>query len=272
MTATNDSLNAALNPRDGRALLNSYDDAQTFYQQLENELVPKWEHLMSTRIFRALMGDEPVGVELLQLYLIESYHYVKHNAQHQALAVWQKDVRDRDFMRAALRHALEEVDHDQMALRDLERMGIERERVIRSEPLAETMGFTGYLYYLVTRDNPVGRLGYSIWAEGTQKMGPVLINRIKNKYGIADDKKISFFAAHATLDMKHGEECRRSIERFARTPEDQYAVRVAAHTTLKLFINVLEAVYDRYLEVKAGASLLRELPAEVGVNSSGFRL
>ena len=118
-----------------------------FSEQLEEELVPLWGKLMQTRIYRALLSDESLGLELLQIYLLESYHYVKHNAQHQALAVWQKDVRDREFMRRAIGHAYEEVDHDQLALNDLKGMGLAKGDVERSIPLPETLGFTGFLYY-----------------------------------------------------------------------------------------------------------------------------
>lgn len=232
-----------------------------FSEILNEELVPGWERLMKTRIVRALMSEEPVGIELLQLYLIESYHYVKHNAQHQALAVWQKDVRDRDFMRAALQHAVEEVDHDLLALRDLEKMGVPRAEVVASIPLPQTLGFTGYLYYAVMRENPIGRLGYSIWAEGTQQIGPTIIERLMKKFKIDDERKISFFAAHAKLDMRHGVECCESIDRFAVTPEDRQAIRTVAHTSMTLFIDLLEAIYDRYLVVKGGKPLLR-LPVE----------
>lgn len=243
-----------------------------FSELLNEELIPGWERLMNTRIVRILMSDEPVGIELLQLYLIESYHYVKHNAQHQALAVWQKDVRDRDFMRAALQHAVEEVDHDLLALRDLEKMGVPRAKVEASVPLPQTLGFTGYLYYAVMRENPIGRLGYSIWAEGTQQIGPTIISRLMSKFGIDDERKISFFAAHAKLDMRHGLECCQSIDRFATTPEDRQAIRVVAHTSMALFTDVLEAIYGRYLEVKAGAPLVR-LPLEGELpRTNAFRL
>jgi pyrroloquinoline quinone (PQQ) biosynthesis protein C len=229
---------------------------------LRQELMPLWNKMLNTRIYQALMSDEPVGIELLQIYLIESYHYVKHNAQNQAMAVWHAKLDDRDFMRKALRHAVEEVDHDQLALRDLEKLGIDTDAVQRTLPLPETMGFFGFLYHWVCYENPKGRLGYSIWAEGTEEIGPVVIQRLQEKFHIKDSKDISFFAAHAILDMKHGQEARDSIDRFCATPEDREAVRIVAHTTLKLFINVLEAMYDRYLEVKTGAPLLR-LPADV---------
>ena len=62
--------------------------------------------------------------------------------------------------------------------------------------------------------------------------------------------------------MRHGQEARDNIDRFAVTPEDRQAVRTVATTTLKLFIGGLEAMYDHYEEVRQGAPLIRApLPA-----------
>jgi len=229
-----------------------------FLRKLEIEVEQGWARIFSTRLLQAIVGDAPVTRDLLKLYLIESYHYVKHNPQHQALAVWQKDVRDRTFMREALKHALEEVDHDRLALRDLEKLGVPAASVERSVPLPETLGFTGFLYYWVTRENPVGRLGYSLWAEGTQERAPAVVGKIKQKFDISQDSWLTFFVAHAQIDVRHGDECKANIRRFAVTPYDQWAVRTVALTTLKLFTNLLEAVYDRYEQVKNGAPLILE--------------
>lgn len=228
-----------------------------FSDQLEEELVPLWTQLMNTRICKALVGSEPVDKRLLQIYLIESYHYVKHNAQHQAMAVWHADLKERVFMRKALQHALEEVDHDQLAINDLIRSGLKREDIENSIPLPETLGFNGFLYNWVTMENPVGRLGYSIWAESTQSIGPMIIEKLKEKFKIQDERDISFFSAHAVLDMRHGQEAKESIDRFAVTPAQKLAVQTVAHTSMKLFIGVLEAMYDHHLRVLEGAPLLR---------------
>lgn len=229
----------------------------TFSNALTDEIAPLWDRMLNTRIVRALVTDEQVTNEALQVYLLESYHYAKHNAQHQATVVYRANVCNREFMREALRHALEEVDHDQLALRDLERSGLDRAAVEQSLPLPETLAFSAFMYDWTMRYNPIGRLGYSLWAENTHDVLPAMIERIKTKFDVRENRAISFFTAHAVLDRKHGQEARDNIDRFAVTPDDRHAVRVVAHTSLKLFINLLEAMYDHYLQVRAGAPLLR---------------
>jgi pyrroloquinoline quinone (PQQ) biosynthesis protein C len=232
-----------------------------FSKALSQELVPYWQRLRESRIFRTLVSESSVDPALLKLYLIESYHYVKHNAQHQAMVVWRTDVRNRMYMKKMLRHAIEEVDHDQLALNDLEAMGMNREQVERSVPLPQTAGFTGYLYHEVTRGNPLARLGYSLWAEGANVLVHEVVGAIKSKFGISRDHDLSFFVAHAALDERHHEQAMEAIDRFVLTAEDREAVRTIAFTTFELFLGLLEAIYERYLEVKAGAPLLR-LPVE----------
>jgi len=232
----------------------------SFSASLLDEIAPLWDRMQRTRVFQALLSDDPVGIELFQIYLIESYHYAKHNAQHQAVAVMRADVCNRDFMRSALQHAIEEVDHDQLALRDLERMGFDRREVQRSLPLAETQGFTAFMYDWVLRQNPMGRLGYSLWAEGTHELFPKVIARLKSKFGFTENRSISFFTVHAALDARHGLEARENIDQFCVTADDRQAVRIVAHTSLKLFIGLLEGMYEHYLAVQAGAPLLRQLP------------
>lgn len=232
---------------------------KTFSQQLESELKPYWARLRNTRVFRTLMESETVDIDLLRLYLLESYHYVKHNAQHQAMVVWRTDVRERTYMKKMLRHAIEEVDHDQLALNDLVKLGVDRQAAERSVPLAQTAALTGYLYYEVTRGNPVGRLGYSLWAEGANHLIHEVVTEIKKKLQITDDRDLTFFVAHAALDERHHAEASESIDRFVVTPEDREAVRTVAFTSFELFLGLLEAVYDRHQLIhQKSAPLLRD--------------
>jgi pyrroloquinoline quinone (PQQ) biosynthesis protein C len=205
------------------------------------------------------MEEQTVDLDLLRLYLLESYHYVKHNAQHQAMVVWRSDVRERLYMKKMLRHAIEEVDHDQLALNDLVKLGIDRAAAERSTPLAQTAALTGYLYYEVTRGNPYGRLGYSLWAEGANHLIHEVVSEIKKKLHITEDRDLTFFVAHAALDERHHAEASEAIDRFVRTAEDREAVRRVAFTSFEIFLGLLEAIYDRHQLIRQGAApLLRE--------------
>ncbi len=222
-----------------------------FVDELREALQPAKFRLLSSRLFQALVADEKAPLDLWKLYLWESYHYVKHNGINQALAVLRTDVTEKRLMIRYLKHALEEIDHDEMCLRDLEKLGVPRERVIASRPLPETLAFSSLLYDFVQRENPIGRLGYSFWAEGFNEESGFIVDRLRHHFGLPDDH-MQFVVAHAVLDRKHGAECAETIERFATTPADREAILYFGVATCHQFYYVLEAIYDRYLRERAG--------------------
>jgi pyrroloquinoline quinone (PQQ) biosynthesis protein C len=216
----------------------------SFIDELKEALAPAKMRLFSSRMLQALMSDEKAPIELWRVYLWESYHYVKHNGINQALAVLRTDVTEKRLMIRYLKHALEEIDHDEMCLRDLEKLGIPKEVVTASRPLPETAAFSSFLYDFVLRDNPIGRLGYSFWAEGMNEESGLIVSRLRYHYGLRDDH-MQFVLAHSHLDEKHGRECAETIERFATRPEDREAILWFGVATCHQFYYVLEAMYDR---------------------------
>lgn len=212
--------------------------------------MPGKMRLLSSRMFQALMGDEKAPIDLWKCYLWESYHYVKHNGINQAMAVLRTDVGEKRLMIRYLKHALEEIDHDEMCLRDLEKMGVPRATVMASRPLPETLAFSSLLYDFVMRDNPIGRLGYSFWAEGFNEESGFIVNRLRHHFGLPDDH-MQFVVAHAVLDEKHAKDCADTIERFAKTDADREAILYFGKATLHQFYYVLEAMYERHLRETA---------------------
>lgn len=219
--------------------------SSSFLVELKERIRPEFERIFQTRLLRTLMGDERAHLDLWKIYLWESYHYVKHNGINQALAVLRTDVTKKRLMIRYLKHALEEIDHDSMCLRDLEKLGVPQETVIRSKPLPETAAFSSLLYDQVMRDNPAGRLGYSLWAEGTNEHAGLIISRLKYHFDLPDDH-MTFVVAHADLDVGHAEECEETIEQFASTEEDKEAILYFGPASCRMFSYVLEAMYDRY--------------------------
>ncbi|MCO5170943.1 MAG: iron-containing redox enzyme family protein [Planctomycetes bacterium] len=222
----------------------------SFVDELREALLPARMRLFSSRLFQALVADEKAPLDLWRVYLWESYHYVKHNGINQALAVLRTDPTEKRLMIRYLKHALEEIDHDEMCLRDLEKLGVPREEVIASRPLPETAAFSSFLYDFVMRDNPIGRLGYSFWAEGFNEESGYIVERLRHHFGLPDDH-MQFVVAHAHLDARHGKECVETIERFATTKADREAILYFGVATCHQFYYVLEAMYERSLRERA---------------------
>ncbi|MBI3071417.1 MAG: iron-containing redox enzyme family protein [Deltaproteobacteria bacterium] len=218
--------------------------SSNFIDQLKAALAPEQMRLWQTRLAKALIADDKAPLSIWRAYLWESYHYVKHNGVNQALAVLRTPVTDKELQIRYLKHAAEEIDHDLLCLHDLEKIGVARETVIASRPLPETAAFSSFLYDFVMRENPIGRLGYSYWAEGSADYGDVLIPRLKHHFGLPDDA-MRFVVEHRDLDRGHKAACEKTIEKFALKKEDQEAILYFGVATCHQFFYVLEAMYDR---------------------------
>ena len=218
--------------------------ASKFLDELEDAVAPARARLFDTKLIRGLLGEETLPLSVWKAYLWESYHYVKHNGINQALAVLRTDVTEKKLMQRYLRHAIEEIDHDEMCLRDLEALGVSRQEVIGSRPLPETAAFSSFLYDFVMRDNPIGRLGYSYWAEGTNQYAELIVARLRHHFALKDEQ-MSFVLEHADLDRGHAKACERTIDEHAQTEADREAIKYFAVATCHQFYYVLEALYER---------------------------
>jgi pyrroloquinoline quinone (PQQ) biosynthesis protein C len=154
---------------------------------------------------------------------------------------------EKKLLRRQLRHAIEEIDHDFLALNDLEKLGVKREEVIASRPEPETQAFASLIYDLVIRERPIGRLGYSFWAEGAlnEEQLPFIADRVRYHFELPDDH-MTFLVAHAELDKGHSKAAIKAIEAHVRTDEDKEAVTYFGKATLRMYYHFLEAVFEKF--------------------------
>ena len=226
----------------------------TFIEELRDALLPEYGRLLETRIFQALASDDKAGggkyprpLDLWICYLWETYHYTKHNGVNQALCVMRTPTTEKKLLRRQLRHAIEEIDHDFLALNDLEKLGVDREAVIASRPEPETQAFSSLIYDLVIRERPIGRLGYSFWAEGAlnEEQLPYIADRVRYHYDLPDDH-MAFLVAHAELDRGHSKAAIKAIEAHVKSDKDKEAVVYFGKATLRMYYHFLEGVFEKF--------------------------
>ena len=99
-----------------------------------------------------------------------------------------------------------------------------------------------YLYGVALREGPVARLGYSYWAESAYRHLTPLLAAARESLGLTD-RQMTFFAAHAELDLRHAEQVRNIIRRTVTTPERAEAVVRVAVTSLWLTLQILEQAF-----------------------------
>lgn len=209
----------------------------------------KWAEILSTSKLAKLVSSNITDRRLYALYMIETYHYTKHNAKNQALVIQNPACTDINYMKYCLKHSLEEVGHEMMAFHDLRAMGFNfasPEDLLA--PTAATDVFVAYLYQVSLTGNPFQRLGYSFWAESAYEfIMPVLQIAVKNMQLIP--AQMTFFIDHAKIDENHAIDVENILLRMCKTKKDWEAVEQVMITTLVLTGNIMDAVHDRYVAI-----------------------
>lgn len=179
------------------------------------------------------------------IYLIETYHYTRHNAKNQALVAVRFEGESNPYFQFCLHHAADEAGHELMALHDLKKLGIDPQAVITSEPLAATEVLIAYLYWISVQGNPYQRLGYSFWAENCYQSIDAVLKAIQKQMTLTL-KEMTFFTEHATLDKKHAEMVHQMISKIATTEQTWNDIERVMQRSLMLTGKILDDVYEEY--------------------------
>jgi len=211
-----------------------------------------WHHLLErSRFVRGLMA-EPFDRRLFGIYLIETYHYVIHNPRHQALVGARSEAMHPNYRKFCFEHAAEETGHELMALHDLHHLGSLQEGSYRlSSALLQTELLNAYLYHVSTTGNPLQRLGYSFWAESAYQYVGNVIARTRQVLELSD-AQMTFLVAHASIDEKHAAEVAKTLTSFCTSDDDWHAVAQVMEGSLQLQGNLLDAVWDEFVALRAG--------------------
>lgn len=188
---------------------------------------------------------------LYAIFLIETYHYVKHSSRHQALVAARFEDMDLQYRNYCLVHAREELGHEQMALQDLNSLGFKLMAQSLPEPLSSTKQFIDYLYNVSSQGNPLSRLGYTFWAEQAYSFIQPIFSLLDNELKVSK-KSMSFFTNHAQIDEKHFRDVSEIIERFAKKTEDWNAIELCMRQSFSLKTKIIEQVLQEFLELKIG--------------------
>lgn len=194
-----------------------------------------------------LMGLDHVDRRIYAIYMIETYHYTRHNTKNQALVAARRELMPVQYQKFCLNHALEEAGHEYMALHDLNSLGTTFAESDLPEPLQETKALIAYLYEVSSHGNLYARLGYSFWAESSYDYIGKSMGMIQQALGLKDSQ-MTFFKSHHEIDKKHVQEIEEAILRFAKTQQDYDAVKEVMLTSLRLTGIMMDKVIVSYLE------------------------
>ena len=188
-----------------------------------------------------LAGNPDPG--LYVRYLMNVWHYARHSATVIALAGARCVDADPKLAAYLMRHAEEELGHDQWALDDLAAFGVGEETVRESRPVPACAAMIGYEYYTAGHANPVGLFGwlYVLEAMGDD-LGGLVSERLSGGLDLPDGVK--FLAGHGVADEEHTREITEQITdnvRAADLPEIHFVAEVVGDLYVRMFEEIGEA-------------------------------
>jgi pyrroloquinoline quinone (PQQ) biosynthesis protein C len=223
-------------------------------ERLKQRLQSDFEKLSASPYLAQVMEPGFVDKRLYAIYLVETYHYTRHNSRNQAVVATRPEALDPRYMKFCLRHAEEETGHELMALHDLKNLGFASltEKDLPA-PLESTQTLIAYLYYTAQHANPLARLGYSYWAEQSYGYIQPLLGMISKGLGVPDNA-MTFFREHSAIDEGHARVVKETIERFAKNDSDWDAIESCMANSLTLTARMLDEVFEQFIKVKNGDS------------------
>lgn len=214
----------------------------------------EWGRLFETSPFFREFEAGHISKDLYALWLIETYHYTRHNSRNQALVGVRNPGDDPQYQRFCFQHAADEAGHEQMALHDLRALGYEIDKQNITRPLPETQTLIAYLYWISTTGIPSQRLGYSFWAENCYEFILPPMAKMTESLSLTS-AQTTFFVAHSEIDVEHSQQVQAMLLRQCNSEEDWQAVREVMITSLRLTGQMLDAVYSLYQRTSSPANL-----------------
>ena len=231
--------------------MNLSDLHAVLFEPLDRAIGQRWADARQGRFWQHVCahGCSP---ELYRLTMLQIFHYTRHNSINQAVSALRADPEQLALLRFSYEHAREELGHEQMVLHDLRAAGLFEAGQPIEPPLPATDALINYLYGVALREGPVPRLGYSYWAESVYTQIAPLLQRASESLSL-DERALSFFKAHSTIDVRHAQQVRKTLEGAVSTVEQAEAVQRVALTTLWLTLQLLDQALDAVQATRTGA-------------------
>ena len=144
------------------------------------------------------------------------------------------------------RHAIEERQHDDWLLEDIEVLGLSRAEVLSRIPLPSVAALVGSQYYWAYHYHPVAFMGYIAVLEGRPPVKEYL-EQVIARTGLPRAAFRTYFL-HSTLDIHHVREFEETLNRLPLGPEHISVMGVSAITTVDLLRQVHEDVLEAFEE------------------------
>ena len=173
-------------------------------------------------------------------FLTQTWHFVRFTPTHLRIAAAR--MPEGALRERFLKHAREEMGHDDWALADLEALGVAPAQVIESIPLPETRALIDYQRHTAENLEPMALLGLEYAMEGfTASAGSAALAGLQQSLGLSP-AATRFLRRHAELDTVHAVDDAAVIRQHVQTSAQRQAVLENAQTSMLLYAAVYEAI------------------------------
>jgi pyrroloquinoline quinone (PQQ) biosynthesis protein C len=218
----------------------------SFEVRLNDELNKAIALIKESDFMNAFNGGDNVK-SLYEGYIRAAYHFVVNTSSFTPLAARRMDPKHLKIRKWILEHSAEEMGHELMAVKDLERLGHDREKIMsESAPIGVVM-WASFFHYKVTIDDPFAAFGVLYFLEGlAESLAPQLLPNIMNALEGDEKKAITFLREHGELDADHLSEQKELLIKSNLTQQDQDTIiRVigeSAHVKKFLLNDILNQI------------------------------
>lgn len=199
------------------------------------------------------LNSAEFSVEHYASVLREIYFYTRDNPQLQCAMTLSFRGPQRAAVRRIVGHALDEVGHEQMALRDLQSLGYDTSGIESEEALPSTIPLIAHPVYLLQSSHAVAYLGQIFFLEFMPTRSGKAYLAALARAGVPE-AATSFLAEHASVDEHHNRLMQRHVADLIRTEEDLARCQTAIETTAFLYAVMLEGALE------AGPEFARKQP------------
>jgi hypothetical protein len=199
------------------------------FERIKKEWREIFSKSLESNSYQKVLKGTITKIEYAEI-LKQFYFYTATNPQVQALVAVYFKGQQRGQVKGFFRHAISEIGHDQMALNDIQAMGLDIDFVGKEYPLSQTQALIAHPFYLAQFGNPVAYLGYLFHLEFT----PTTIGKDAMegllKAGIPIEA-LSFLHEHATVDEIHNKFMEDYVANLVCTEKDFQDVIVSMRDT-----------------------------------------
>ncbi|MFT5154349.1 MAG: hypothetical protein ACI841_004356 [Planctomycetota bacterium] len=215
-------------------------------ERMAAEFATAFESFLSRPAVSRLVNGE-ISLDEYGSFLRQVFHQTRENPQAQAHATAYFRGSQRNSIRTFMKHAVSEINHDELARRDLKGLGIPMsdlaDQIPSEQPLPETSALIAFAYYQMQFLDPIGYLGCVYFLEFMPtSIGPgagVALDKI----GVPQDCR-SFIEDHVAIDVAHNKLMEGYLRDLIPTEKEFAPVAAAMRVMARLYGTMIDAAFE----------------------------